>query len=518
MTLGAVVAAPRRGPKAVAVLGVLAAALGLRLVFFGGLLAEDDGLYWQTAHGLRTGHYAGFPYITRHGVVVPLAIVQGWFGENEYAAAVVTLAYSLGGVALAYGLGALSGGHTVGLVAAGLLAVLPLDVIAATDFHRDLPLATLLAAAFYALKRGELAPRSASMWFALSGLTLALAYVTKELAIVFAAAFIVPWVWRRRSWRDLGWLASVFGAVLLADALWSWRALGDAWFRYSPAVVHDVYVTEGRRLSAASSTWMFGYPSMLLNPLGGYFGYLAGIFYLVLAASLWGRRDPAVRELALWWLPPLVVLSVLPVDATFTRPAAPHFPRYLHPFLVPFVVTAALWVVRGLSGHRVVRAGILTAYAAAAGVGIALAHFDYRIWAAPERQVAAWMAHLPADAVVATDPISAWLLRALAPDRGDRVVLFADVDLAAPRRPTFVLRDPPLLFADTGHPPQIPRDVTSPPASWTVVAQFPRPTRPRLRAAILGWLGIPQRTASAPTPDPAVLWRVDPRSGPAASP
>ena len=497
-----------RGRGAVALLFLLLAALTLRLVFFGGLLAEDDALYWEAARGLRAGDYVRLPaYATRHGVVVPLALFQAWFGENEYAAALASLLYSLGELALAYGLGVLYGGRAVGLVAATLLAVLPLDVIAATDVHRDLPLAALLAAAFYAVKRGELASRRASLWFTLGGAALGLAYLTKEIAIVFAVAFAACHWRRARDWRGAGWFAAAFVATLAGDAAWFGWVTGDPWFRYSPAVL-SLYAREGRRLSVASFAWMLDYPSMLMNPLSGHFGYLAGIFYLVLGSVIWGRRDPAVREIAVWWLPPLIVLNFLPLDLTFTRPGAPHFPRYLHPLLVPFALTASLWVVRGLARRPLVRAAALAGFGGLACAGILLAHFDYRIWAAPARQAAAFMARLPADAVVATDPTSTWLLQALAGDARERVVPFAAVDLAAPRRPTFVLRDPILLFSDTGRPLEVPSAVASPPASWEMIAQFPRPARPSLRATVLGWLGARPRASRPSTADSVVLWKV----------
>jgi len=492
----------------VACTGLVGGALALRLIFFGGLLAEDDIMYWGAAQGLRSGDHArgGPAYATRHGLVVPLALAHSWFGETERAAALVPLAYSLAQLVLAYALGQLYGGAAVGLSAAALLAILPLDVIGATDLHRDLPLAVWLAAAFYGVKRGELSSRHPRVWFFLGGLALGIAYVTKETALAFLLVLLLRTWWFGTGVRGYPWLAAGLFAVLVGDVLWFWWMTGIPFYRYSSPVLAQ-YQSEGALLSQPSYTWMLGYLAMLLWPLSGAFPYFAGIFLLVLAALVWGlRQNAALQELCFWWGTMLLAVSLVPLDLSFTRPAAPHFPRYLHPVLVPFALTVAIWLVRGFARGPWWRAGVLTAFTALALAGTWTAHVDYRIWAAPAREAAAMIAGFPAGTVVATDHTTAWLLHVLAPHTRATIVPYVGLDLAA-SGPLLVLRDPAFLPTELRYGRDVPAAVLSPPARWEKVAEFTRPRRPGLRSLARAWLRGASVTAT-PVAEPVVLWRV----------
>lgn len=485
---------------------VLAGALALRLIFFNGLLAEDDIVYWDAARGLRAGDYARVWYATRHGLVVPLAFAQAWFGETERAAALVPLTYSLAEIVLAYALGRLYGGAAVGLTAAGLLAILPLAVMAATDLHRDLPLAVWLAAAFYFVKRGEQSSRRRDAWFLLAGLALGIAYVTKETAVMLALVLALRSWWLGTGVRGYTWLGLGFLAVFVADAAWFGWVTGVPLYRFSTPVMSN-YVAEGTRLSEPSFTWMLGYLATLAWPLAGGFGFSAGIFLLVLAALGWGlRREPAVQELAIWWVTVLLAISLVPVDLSFTRPAAPHFPRYLHPLLVPFVLTVALWLVGAFARRPWWRVAMVGAFGALALTATWTAHVDYGIWVAPAREAARLIARMPAGTTVATDHTSAWLLRVLAPEIRARIVSYAELDRTA-SGPLLVLRDPAFLSTERRVQGDVPAAVLAPPAGWEKLAEFSRPHRRGLRALALGWLG---RGSATPVPalEPVVLWRL----------
>ena len=126
---------------------LLAVALAIRLVFFGGLLCWDDLEYWKGGRALLEGRYLPTSaFDIRYTLRVPLAVCQAWLGDSEWALALVPLGYSMAHLVLAWALGLLYGGVTVATLAVGLLAILPLDVIGATDVHADLPLAVFLAA------------------------------------------------------------------------------------------------------------------------------------------------------------------------------------------------------------------------------------------------------------------------------------------------------------------------------------------------------------------------------------
>jgi len=365
-----------------------------------------------------------------------------------------------------------------------------------------------LAAAFYFVKRGERSGGRAQAWFLLSGFALGIAYLTKETALMLVLVLGLRSWWFETGIRPYAWLAGGFIPVLLVDLLWFGWAIGVPLYRFSPPVL-AMYVSEGTRLSEPSFTWMLGYPAMLLWPLNGAFPYFGGIFLLVLAALVWGlRRNTAVQELCFWWGVVLIAIALVPLDLSFTRPAAPHFPRYLHPILVPFALTVAIWLVQGLSRRPWWRAGVLTAFTALALAGTWTAHLDYRMWVAPTREAAGVIAHLPPGTVVATDHTTAWLLHLLVPDGHAKIVSYVGLDLAA-AGPLFVLRDPAFLRTELRYARAVPADVLSPPARWEKVAEFSRSRRPGLRSLALAWLrGRPLAATPAPAAEPVVLWRL----------
>jgi hypothetical protein len=246
---------------------------------------------------------------------------------------------------------------------------------------------------------------------------------------------------------------------------------------------------------------------MLLNPLSGFFGYFAGILYLVGAGAVWGLgvRRPVMAELALWWGGLLLAFNFAPLDASFTRPLFYHFARTLHPLLVPFVLAVALWLCRGLTGRPLVRTIVVVPMAGLALVGIVLTRADYRAWAAVARQAAPIVERLPADARVVTDPMTASQLGFLLPARRDRIRSYASGLTAPGDGPIFVLSNP-VLLAHTRHRGDTPPDVmVRPLAAWERVAQFDHPRRPSLRGTLRRLLsGNPDGLAGAPA---AALWR-----------
>src|SRR5437773_10806376 len=89
--------------------------------------------YWYVARSFGQGDFVpNSLFGVRYPVFAPLALCQTLFGETEYAAALVPLAYSLGELVLAYALGVVYGGRGLGLAAVALLSVLPVAVLEAS--------------------------------------------------------------------------------------------------------------------------------------------------------------------------------------------------------------------------------------------------------------------------------------------------------------------------------------------------------------------------------------------------
>lgn len=490
---------------------LLGFALAVRFVFFGGLLGWDDIEYWEAARALLAGHHVPTSsFGLRYTLTVPLALVQAWLGEHEWVPSLVPLAYSMAHLVLAWALGLLSGGPTVATVAVTLLAILPLDVIAATDLHADLPLAVFLAATVYAVLRGERAARTRWAWFFLAGVALGFGTITKEVGLALLPALALRrWVVPERvGLVTYGWLGAGWLAVTAVEMVWLAAVTGNPLYRYLGPIPGFHAVLMWRQPPGYG--WMLGYPEMLLNPLSGYFGCFAGLFYLVVAGTVWGlrHRAPLVAQFAVWWSVLLVLLNFAPLDASFTRPLFHHVARTLHPLLIPFALTVAVWLRDGLAGRRLLRASAAFAVTALSVVGIVATHADYRAWAAVARQAVPILQPLPSDARVVTDPMTASQLRFLLPAWRDRIMSYSSGHITAGRDPVFVLDDPVYLAEARREGAVLPEAMTSPLASWERIAQLDRRPRISLRGILARLLG--RDPAPSPPAGAATLWRVGP--------
>ena len=393
--------------------------------------------------------------------------------------------------------------------AVALLGILPLDVIAATDLHADLPLAVFLAVTVYAVLRGEAAVRAGRAWFFVGGISLGLAVVSKEVALALLVVLALRLVIVRPPARMVaayGWL--VFGvlAVTAIEMVWLGAVTGNPLYRYLGPIARFHAATV--LATPPGHGWMLGYPAMLLNPLSGSFGYFAGIVYFALAATIFRRGDRRVLQLTVWWAGLLFIFNFAPLDASFTRPLFHHFARTLHPLLLPFVLASALWLGEGLRGRRLLRVCGIVAMMTLAIAGIWATHRDYRSSAAVARQAAPVIARLPPNARIVTDSLTASQLRFLVPERRERIVSYSSGQVVSGDRPVFILADP-LFLAQArmkGNVP--PAAMITPPASWERLAQFDRRPRASLRAIVgqlLGW-----HLAPSPEAGVAELWRVRP--------
>ncbi len=494
---------------------VLVSSLAVRLSFFGGLLGWDDVQYSEAARRFAAGEYVqATQFGLRYPIILPLAACQALFGINEAALFLTPLVYSLAGHAVIYALGVLYGGRRVGLLAAGLLALFPLDVLLATALHADLPMSVFMAATVYCVKRGETAGEGAWRWFLLAGLAMGLTQMSKEVGLVVGAVLLARLAWLR-CWRPAyGWLGVGFAVVLLGELAWYTALTGQPLFPFSAEAV-ALHTRHMQRVSP-SYGWMLVYPDMLLNPLHVRFGHFAGYFYLVVAATIWGlsRRDRSVGELALWWGTILTLLNFAPLDAGFERPLYIHFARTLHPVFLPGILAAAYWLVHGFRGWRVWQRALLVGLVPVVLWALWVQRFDHRQWASVARQVAAVIANEPTGTLVAADPLNTGALRILLPEHREHVITASDATVRD--RPgsgrLLVLHDPVLLDSAVAHGYDAPAWLLRPPPHWIRLADFTRPRRASLREWLLDlsprWLGLEPASGGAIPAEPASLWQV----------
>jgi hypothetical protein len=501
--------------RRLAVLALFTFALALRLIFFGGLLGWDDVDFIRAAEALVAGET--MPRTSadlRYGFVVPLAITSALVGPGELSAVLVPLTYWILEFVVVFALGHLLGGFRLGMMAAAIVALAPLDVLAATELHSDLAAGVWMAATMYGVMRGERAAASGVAWFAAAGICLGVASLTKEIApallLVLAGRELFRRVARARPGHATRWPSYVaFGvglaAVRIADAAWL------AWQIGSPAYRHSREVFEMHaslmRLLAPSYGWMLSFPSMLLNPLSAHFGYFAGLGWLGLVAAVWAwrRRDAIVLELTLWWGLLLLVFNFAPLDLGFTRPLFHHAPRILYPLIVPLALAGGAWFLSA-AGRRW-RIALAAAFIVLSGAGTWATHADYRQWAWVARRVAAVVDAEPVGTLVVSDVVSRGLLGVLVPHRRADLRLYQETDLRRLPCGALVLRDPLALTGARMRGQPIPAPVGDPPAEWKTLATFERPPRPSLRGALLGRITgerVPRRD-HWPS-DSAVLW------------
>lgn len=167
-------------------------ALVLRLYFFIGLGVRDDIAYCYVAKSLLDGVFVPGQmtsiFAQRIGFTLPLAAAWSLIGVAEWTAVIYPLFCGLISVWCAALIGAFYFGRLEGLTAALLIAVLPIEVVFSTQIMPDLCLSALLGLSV--LLAVVAARKRSLMLFAVAGLILGVAALTKEFAII--AILILP--------------------------------------------------------------------------------------------------------------------------------------------------------------------------------------------------------------------------------------------------------------------------------------------------------------------------------------
>ena len=136
---------------------ILVIAITLRIVFYTGVNFNDDLVYLNFAHDITTGKFHPHPYIfaTRLLMQYPIAFFFLLFGVSEFSATLYLILASLGTIIFTYLIGKELFNNLTGLLAALLLAFLPLDIIYSTTITPDVPTAFYLAASVYLFIMGN---------------------------------------------------------------------------------------------------------------------------------------------------------------------------------------------------------------------------------------------------------------------------------------------------------------------------------------------------------------------------
>lgn len=206
--------------------------------FVGG--GGDDSHYLDAARCWAAAGGPCFPqshWWTRWPAVAPMAASIRWFGESRTTVAIGPFVWWASAVLLIAQLGRLWFGRTVGLVAALLLASLPVAGGAALQATADIP---ELAAQLAALTAATLAFQRQSRWWALAGgVAAAIALETRETSLAFCAAAAIAWLMLPRDRRAvLLWAGLGLAGTMATEMLVYFVATGDPLLRFRLALGH----------------------------------------------------------------------------------------------------------------------------------------------------------------------------------------------------------------------------------------------------------------------------------------
>jgi hypothetical protein len=351
---------------------ILVAALALRLVLFGGFGLGDDPGYFVCYHDILTsGSWSpGRAYDWRFAFWVPVVGFLRVFGVHEWSWVGFTTLASVVNVALAYALARQEWDRATALVAMALMAAFPLEVLSATLFVIDVPLAMWCYAGLWLYRAALRAPSRgrAGALAVLAGVAVLLGYSTKQWALLVGTLFVIEALRRpRETWRTSALCAGTVAAGIAAYCGWQWWRFGDP--------ITDVHVVRKVAIFLPHS-WdiVTDYSRMLLLP--SEYGSWLGGWYLhatLLLGALLVWRAPRAGRWTAYFLVQLASLSAVPShrDASGTWVLlVPHIFRYLCFVSIPLCLALAGWI------------DVVRRWRPAAGRGLATALVAVSVWQA----------------------------------------------------------------------------------------------------------------------------------------
>jgi len=369
---------------ALAVAGLMAIGAAIRWWALGGLefaLGSDDARYVAAAKNLANGFLPEGEaewFGARAAFLWPVALVFRIAGADDYRAIAWPLACSVLCILATFLVARELVGRRPSLVAAGIVAVAPVEVLWATRLRPDAVMPLFIALAAWAALRANrgTSERSAWLWLGGAGLAIGAAWSARETALVMIPVIaLAAWPALRTSWRR-AW-AFVAGLAIIPLSLvivfafdgrpfWPLTATADAGSFRSPA---DGW--------GATTAYVAQLVEGVLDPRSPLF--LALPLLLIATGVAIARRTRAVVLPAAWLAWGFIYLEVgtlLSVDkpvrflTLLTVPAALFIAialdGRLSPLLVPAVAVATVLAVQpridaGNRGANVVLASSVAA-------------------------------------------------------------------------------------------------------------------------------------------------------------
>jgi 4-amino-4-deoxy-L-arabinose transferase-like glycosyltransferase len=340
--------------------------LVLRLYFSKGFTGFDDGEYARFAYQMANGQfaiedYAGPPvFPLRLGVIFPTSLAFRFFGLSESSMVIYPLVLSIMGLLLSYICASGLFNHRIGLIAAGLYAIAPVEIVNATQLLPDLPamfFASLGIVVILFFIQSDVKSKPILFLSGMfAGLAFGFSWLCKESVSFYALTCGVLMVLNLKRTGKSGvvlWAGVASGSllILIGEMVVYENVMGDLLFRF-----HEIernyrelqkwFFTEGSdfgwsegssRVTALIKRLFIKGPEFIL--MNSFFLFLPLLGTIACIHALyWKDRTfllPAV------WLITLFLMLNFSSSSIISYMPLPLFDRYFYPIVFPSIILAA---------------------------------------------------------------------------------------------------------------------------------------------------------------------------------
>ncbi len=330
---------------------ILIFAAVLRLIFFSGIDSSDSLFYTSFADSVAKGAPDLTPNLNslRIGLLYPVSVLYRLFGVNDISSNILVLLASLGSIVLAYKFGTLLFNDKVGLLSAFLLSFFPLDVVYSTVLLPDVPSAFFAALSVYFFLKSEKINKKHNSYLCcfLSGLSLGIAYLIKELSLLIVLFFMIYVVYNKKIKKEYFFIALGFALIFFIESLYFLMLTGDQFFRFSMGksqwntliVFNNLY---GR---GSFPSGLFHYPYIIFtdNLLALFYTFI----FIAAAYCIINKKKEAYSYL-FWFVPLLLYLSFGSASLTKYIPFPPAS-RFLLIITIPGILVLSFFLLQNES-------------------------------------------------------------------------------------------------------------------------------------------------------------------------
>jgi hypothetical protein len=324
---------------------VLALALLLRLLFFQPFYLPPDALDYLNswdgfAEDQAESQWSSLIHFVRLGMMLPISFLRWVSGDSHLFNYIYPLATSLGTVWLTYRMAWRWGGRTAGLIAGGLMAIVPMEVVYGTVLLPDVPLTFFALLACYFSFRAVEENQGRDLRFFLVGLFIGLAYTCKVTALFFFPPAMVQIFFFQRKTRHALALAAGGALVLALEIFGLWVLLGEWHLR----IVETLGYAMGSKGNYAhvDQTWSWWLGQIGIKLGGLFWGAHLPTTALLLTMphlavfALWRARKMDIPPVA-WWLltwgavyaAQQLLLSTIEQEPRLFQAALPYFAIFI---------------------------------------------------------------------------------------------------------------------------------------------------------------------------------------------